>query len=147
MFPKKLFEKKKKWKKESVIAHFAEVNHNGEDDWEVRLTDQTDNVEELTKSFGNTFQPNGLIEREVALFWCLNLTSFFQCWPTISVVTDGSDTYFHRFFWRILPYYFIYFLHLFFIFLFFHNCFSSIYYYYESVDLFSKKGILLMDAF
>ena len=23
------------------------VNHNGEDDWEVRLIDQTDNVEEL----------------------------------------------------------------------------------------------------
>ena len=46
----------------------TEVNHNGEDDWEVRLTDKTDNVEELTKSFGNTFQPNGLIEREAALF-------------------------------------------------------------------------------
>ena len=32
-----------------------EVNHNGEDDWEVRLIDQTDNVEELEKDnlFGN----------------------------------------------------------------------------------------------
>ena len=27
----------------------AEVNHNGEDDWEVRLIDQNDNVEELRK--------------------------------------------------------------------------------------------------
>ena len=43
-------------------------------DWEVRLIDQTDNVEELKKreSFWqhelDTFPPNGLNEREVALF-------------------------------------------------------------------------------
>ena len=73
MCPQKLFEKKKV-KQESFNAHFAEVNHNGEDDWEVRLIDQTDNVEELRKreSFWqhelDTFQPNGLNEREVALF-------------------------------------------------------------------------------
>ena len=68
------FLKRKKVKQESFNAHFAEVNHNGEDDWEVRLIDQTDNVEELRKreSFWqhelDTFQPNGLNEREVALF-------------------------------------------------------------------------------
>ena len=44
------------------------------DDWEVRLIDQTDDVEDLrkTESFWqhemDTFQPNGLNEREVALF-------------------------------------------------------------------------------
>ena len=31
------FLKRKKVKQESFNAHFAEVNHNGEDDWEVRL--------------------------------------------------------------------------------------------------------------
>ena len=51
-----------------------EVNHNGEDDWEVRLIDQTDNVEDLRKSESfwqhelGTFQPNGLKEQEEALF-------------------------------------------------------------------------------
>ena len=33
------FLKRKKVKQESFNAPFAEVNHNGEDDWEVRLTD------------------------------------------------------------------------------------------------------------
>ena len=46
--PKK-FLKGNKVKQESFTAHFAEVNHNYEDDWEVRLIDQTDNVEELRK--------------------------------------------------------------------------------------------------
>ena len=69
MCPQKRFEEKR-----SFNAHFAEVNHYGEDDWEVRLIDQTDNVEELRKrkSFRqhelDTFQPNGLNEREVTLF-------------------------------------------------------------------------------
>ena len=73
MYQQKLFEKKKV-KQESFNAHFKEVNHNGEDDWEVRLIDQTDNVENLGKreSFWqhelDIFQPNGLNEREVALF-------------------------------------------------------------------------------
>ena len=65
---------KKKVKQESFKAHFSEVSHNGEDDWEVRLIDQTDNVEELRKreSFWqyelDTFKPHGLNESEVALF-------------------------------------------------------------------------------
>ena len=45
--PTENFWKEKKVKQELFNAHFAEVNHNGEDDWEVRLIDQTDNVEEL----------------------------------------------------------------------------------------------------
>ena len=61
-------------KQESFKAHFAKANQDGEEDWEVRLIDQTDNVEDLRKreSFWQheleTFQPNGLNEREVALF-------------------------------------------------------------------------------
>ena len=61
-------------KQESFNARFAEANHIGEGDWKVRLVDQTDNVEDLKKreSFWQheleTFQPNGLNEREVALF-------------------------------------------------------------------------------
>ena len=43
------FLKRKKVMQESFNAHITEVNHSGEDDWEVRLTDQTDNVEELRK--------------------------------------------------------------------------------------------------
>ena len=61
---------------------FAEVNHSGEDDWELRLIDQTDNVEDLRKreSFWqyelDTFQPNGLNEQEVALVLHLTLVPF-----------------------------------------------------------------------
>ena len=36
-------------KQELVNAHFAEANYNGEEDWEVRLINQTDNVEDLRK--------------------------------------------------------------------------------------------------
>ena len=43
------FLKGKKVKQESFNAHFVEVNHNVEDDLEVRLVDQTDNVEEIRK--------------------------------------------------------------------------------------------------
>ena len=43
------FLKRKKVKQESFNAHFAEANHNGMEDWEVRLIDQTDNVEDLRK--------------------------------------------------------------------------------------------------
>ena len=43
------FLKRKKVKQELFNAHFAEANHNGEEDWEVRLLDQTDNVEDLRK--------------------------------------------------------------------------------------------------
>ena len=55
------------------MPYFAEVNHNSEDDQEVTLIDQT-NVEKLRKrgSFWqqelDTFQPNRLNERQVALF-------------------------------------------------------------------------------
>ena len=69
-------------KQESFNAHFAEANYNGEEDWEVRLIDQTDNVEDLRKreSFWQheleTFQPNGLNECKVALF-DIYLSSFF----------------------------------------------------------------------
>ena len=68
------FLKSKKVKQESYNAHLAEANDNGENDWEVRLTDHTDNVEELKKrrSFCqhgfDTFQPNSLNERGIALF-------------------------------------------------------------------------------
>ena len=73
MCPQKLFENKKV-KQESFNTHFAEVNHNGEDDWEVRLIDQTDDLEELRKREYfrqhdlDTFQPNGLNVGEVAPF-------------------------------------------------------------------------------
>ena len=73
MCPQKLLEKKKS-ETRSFNAHFAEADHNGEEDWEVRLIEQIDNVEDLRKreSFWQheleTFQPNGLNEREVALF-------------------------------------------------------------------------------
>ena len=43
------FLKRKTVKQESFHAHFAEVNHHDEDDWEVRLIDQTDIVENLRK--------------------------------------------------------------------------------------------------
>ena len=61
-------------KQESFNAHFIDVSHNGEDDREVRLFDQTDNVQELRKreSFWqhelDTFQPTGFSEPEVSLF-------------------------------------------------------------------------------
>ena len=47
---------------------------NGENEWEVRLIDQTDNAEQLKKREYfwqhelDTFQPDGLNEREEALF-------------------------------------------------------------------------------
>ena len=49
------FLKRKKVKQESFNAHFAEVNHNGEYDWEMKLIDQNDSVEALEKNdlFGN----------------------------------------------------------------------------------------------
>ena len=44
MCPQKLFERIKV-KQKSLNVHFAEVNHNGGDDWVVILTHQTDNGE------------------------------------------------------------------------------------------------------
>ena len=61
-------------KQESFNAYFADANHNGEEDWELCLIDQTDHVEDLRKweyfwqHELETFQSNGLNEHEVALF-------------------------------------------------------------------------------
>ena len=63
-----------KVKRELFHAHFANGAQSGEGDWEVRLIDQSDSTEDLRKreSFSqhelDTFQPNGLNEREVTLF-------------------------------------------------------------------------------
>ena len=48
MCSQKLF-KKKKVKQESFNANFGEVNHNVEDDLEVRLIGQADNLGNLEK--------------------------------------------------------------------------------------------------
>ena len=69
--PQKLL-KRKKVKQESFNTLFAEADHNGEEDWEVSLIDQTDEDIRKRDSFWQheleTFQPNGLNERKVALF-------------------------------------------------------------------------------
>ena len=96
------FLKRKKVKQESFNAHFAEVNHNGEDSLDVRLIDQTDNVEELRKreSFWqhelDTFQLNRLNECESGSFFIFNLSSLF--------VILTHDIYFNRWQWHILLY-------------------------------------------
>ena len=46
--PTETFERKEV-KQESFNAHFAEANHNGEEDWEVSLIGQTDNLEDPRK--------------------------------------------------------------------------------------------------
>ena len=74
--------KRKKDKQESFNAHFTDVDHNGGNDWEVRLIDQTGNVKGLRKRESSwqheldTFHSNGLNEREVALFLYLILALF-----------------------------------------------------------------------
>ena len=61
-------------KQESFHAHFVDCVHNGEGDWEVRLIDRSDSTDDLSKRRIflqyelDTFQTNGLNEREVALF-------------------------------------------------------------------------------
>ena len=88
---------------ESFNTHFAEVNDEG--DWEVRLIDQTDNVEQLRKRDPfwqhelDTFQPNGLNEHEVAPFLMLKLKSSFFVMLTHNI-------YCNRWQWHILPYVF-----------------------------------------
>ena len=58
----------------SFHAHFEDGKHHGINDWEITLIDQTDSVDDLRRreSFWqyelDTFQPNGLNERDVALF-------------------------------------------------------------------------------
>ena len=61
-------------KQASVHAHFEDDKHHGISDWEITLIDQTESVDDLRRreSFWqyelDTFQPNGLNERDVALF-------------------------------------------------------------------------------
>ena len=68
------FLRNKKVKQESFHAHFAEGLHQGESDWEVRLIDQGVSVDDVRRRESywqhelDIFQPNGLNEREVALF-------------------------------------------------------------------------------
>ena len=55
-------------------AHFEGDKHHGMSVWEISLINQTDNVDDLRRreSFWlyelDTFEPNGLNERDVALF-------------------------------------------------------------------------------
>ena len=64
----------KKVKQELFHAHFTEGLHQGESDWEVRLIDQGFSVDDVRRRESywqhelDTFQPNGLNEREVPLF-------------------------------------------------------------------------------
>ena len=68
------FLRNKKVKQESFHAFFAEGLHQGESDWEVRLIDQGVSVDDVRRRESywqhelDTFQPNGLNQREVALF-------------------------------------------------------------------------------
>ena len=56
----------------SHLCYFAEGPQQGESDWEVKLIDQGVSVDDLRRRESycqlETFQPNGLNEREVALF-------------------------------------------------------------------------------
>ena len=66
--------KRDKIKQEPFHAHFEETRRASRDDWEVRLIELTDNVENFQKTVSflqqkwYTFQPNGLNVQEVALF-------------------------------------------------------------------------------
>ena len=68
------YRKNMKVKQESFHAHFADGFHSGEGNWEVKLIDQLDSTEDLTKREPfwqhelDTFQSNGLNEHEMALF-------------------------------------------------------------------------------
>ena len=68
------FLRNKKVKEESFHAHFVEVLHRGESDWEIRLIDQGISVGDVRRRESywqpelDIFQPNGLNELEVALF-------------------------------------------------------------------------------
>ena len=56
-----------KFKQEPFHAHFAYGIHSGEGDWEVRLIHQS-RRESFWQHELDTFQPNYLNERKVALF-------------------------------------------------------------------------------
>ena len=64
----------KKVEQESFYAHLAESLHQGESDSEIRLIDQGVSVDDVIQRESywqhelDTFRPNGLNEREVALF-------------------------------------------------------------------------------
>ena len=64
----------KKVKEESFRDHFVEGLHQGESDWEVKLTDQGVSVDDVRRRESywqhelETFQLNGLNERELTLF-------------------------------------------------------------------------------
>ena len=66
--------KRDKNKQEPFHAHFEDTRRASRDDWEVRLIELTDNVENFQKTVSflqqkwYTFQPNELNVREVALF-------------------------------------------------------------------------------
>ena len=62
------FKKNKKVLQESFHSHFEQLQHKGEEEWEIRLIDQAETVEDLRKreSFWQhelkTFQPHCLNE-------------------------------------------------------------------------------------
>ena len=66
--------KRDKIKQEPFDVHFEETRRASRDDWEVRLFELTNNVENFQKTVSflqkkwYTFQPNGLNVQEVALF-------------------------------------------------------------------------------
>ena len=70
-------------KQASFHAHFEDDKHHGMSDWEITLIDQTESVDNLRRreSFWqyelDTFQPNGLNERGVALFLCVYLLNIY----------------------------------------------------------------------
>ena len=71
-------------KKASFRTHFEDDKHHGISNWEITLIDQTESVDDLRgrESFWqyeiNIFQPNGLNECDVALFWCVFLLYLFR---------------------------------------------------------------------
>ena len=78
----------KKVKQESFHDHFAEGLHQGESDWEVRLIDQGVSVDDVRQRESywqhklDTFQSNGLNEREVGLFnSIIVIISLFMLFP------------------------------------------------------------------
>ena len=68
------YRKSMKVKQESFHVYFADGVHSGEGDWKVILIDQSDSTKDLRKRVSfwqhelDIFWPNGLNEREVALF-------------------------------------------------------------------------------
>ena len=78
----------KKVKQEPFHSHFEEGLHQGESDWEVRLIDQGVSVDDVRQRESywqhklDTFQSNGLNEREVGLFnSIIVIISLFMLFP------------------------------------------------------------------